>query len=65
MYHLQVVQNSLARVVFPSVKLTDHITAVLKKLAISQRITFKIALITFKALSCKQPSYLHERLIPY
>src|SRR5271170_8009092 len=44
---LQSVQNSLARLVVPSVRRTDHVTPVLKKihwLPIPQRITFKIAL---------------------
>ena len=65
---LQSVQNSLARVVFPSIKRSDHITPVLKKLhwlPILQRITFKIALLTFKALSYHEPSYLHQLLMPY
>ena len=65
---LQSVQNSLARVVFPSLKRTDHITPVLKKLhwlPIPQRITFKIALLTFKALSHHEPSYLYDLLTPY
>ena len=65
---LQSVQNSLARLVFPSVKRSDHITPTLKKLhwlPIPQRITFKIALLTFKALSCHQPSYLCELIVPY
>src|SRR6476619_7656710 len=34
-------------------------------LPILQRITFKIALLTFKALSCHEPSYLHQLLMPY
>lgn len=65
---LQCVQNSLARVVFPSVRRTDHITPVLRRLhwlPISQRITFKLALLTFKALSHKEPSYLFELLTPH
>src|SRR5207247_1044083 len=32
---------------------------------IPQRITFKIASITFKTLQNNQPSYLHSLLIPY
>ena len=65
---LQRVQNSLARVVMPSVKRSDHIQPVLQKLhwlPVSQRITYKIALLTFKALLYKEPSYLFELLTPY
>ena len=65
---LQSVQNSLARVVFPSVKRTDHITPSLKKLhwlPIPQRITFKLGLLTFKALAHKEPTYLCQLLLPY
>ena len=63
---LQTVQNTLARVVLPSVKRTDHNISVLKNLQwlpVSERITFKIALLTFKALSHKQPFNLHELLV--
>ena len=65
---LQSVQNSLARLVFPSLKRSDHITPTLRKLhwlPIPQRITFKIALLTFKTLSYHQPSYLCELIVPY
>ena len=58
----------MARVVVPSVKRTDHITSVLKKLhwfPIFQRLTFKVALLTFKALFYNQPSYLFNLLVPY
>src|SRR5206468_5485884 len=47
------VQNSLARVIFPSLKRSDHITPTLVKLhwlPIHKRIKFKIATITFKVL---------------
>ena len=62
---LQTVQNSLARVVVPSVKRTDHISPVLKQLhwlKVSQRIKFKIALLTYKVLKFSQPSYLSNLL---
>ena len=62
---LQRVQNSLARVVLPYIKRSDHITPALTKLhwlPIKQRITFKIATLTFKTLQNKQPSYLHDLL---
>ena len=63
---LQRIQNSLARVVMPFVKRHDHITPALQKLhwlPIHQRITFKIATLTFKTLRHQEPSYLHELLI--
>ena len=65
---LQRVQNSLARVVVPSVKYSEHISPVLRKLhwlPIAQRIKYKIASITFKTLQDKQPSYLLDLLHPY
>src|SRR5271155_4156573 len=60
---LQRVQNSLARIVHPSVKRRHHISPVLKKLhwlPIRQRINHKIATITYKTLYNHQPSYLHN-----
>ena len=65
---LQRVQNSLARAVMPAVKRSDHIKPALRKLhwlPISQRITFKIASLTYKTLRYKQPTYLHDLLHPY
>ena len=65
---LQRIQNSLARVVVPSVKKFDHISPTLHALhwlPIQERITFKIATITFKTLRQKQPSYLFDLLRPY
>ena len=65
---LQSVQNSLARLVVPSVRRTDHITPILKRLhwlPIEQRIKFKIAVLTFNTLSHKQPTYLSQLLVPY
>ena len=65
---LQKVQNSLARVVDPSVRRHHHITPALKKLhwlPIHQRIHFKIATLTFKTLQNFQPSYLSDLLTPY
>jgi len=64
---LQIVQNALARVVVPSVRRNHHITPTLRQLhwlPIPQRITFKIAFITFKTLHHKQPAYLAELLTP-
>src|SRR2546425_288720 len=65
---LQRVQNSLARVIFPSLKRSDHITPALAKLhwlPIHKRIKFKIATITFKVLKNRQPSYLLDLLQPH
>src|SRR2546425_371268 len=58
---LQRVQNSLVRVIFPSLKRSDHITPTLVKLhwlPIHKRIKFKIATITFRVLKNRQPSNL-------
>jgi len=65
---LQRVQNALARVVVPSVRRHHHITPTLIKLhwlPIRQRITFKIAAITFKTLQNQPPSYLSDLITPY
>ena len=65
---LQKVQNALTRVVVPSVRRHHHITPTLKNLhwlPIRQRISFKIAAITFKTLQNRQPSYLADLIIPY
>ena len=59
---LQRAQNSLARVVTNSSK-RDHITPILADLhwlPIATRIDYKIALLTFKSLVSRQPSYLCE-----
>src|SRR5207247_553574 len=68
LHRLQLVQNALARVVVPTVRRSHHISPTLRSLhwlPIPQRITFKIASITFKTLQNKQPSYLRNLLIPY
>jgi hypothetical protein len=65
---LQRVQNSLARVVVPSIKRSQHISPTLCKLhwlPVHQRIQYKIAALTFKTLYHKQPSYLVDLLLPY
>ena len=65
---LQRVQNSLARVVYPSVRRNHHISPTLRKLhwlPINQRITYKIAVLCFKTITFKQPTYLCELLTPY
>src|SRR6267154_1859473 len=65
---LQLVQNSLARVVVPSTRRFHPITHVLRSLhwlPICSRINYKIASITFKTLDNQQPAYLHQLLTPY
>src|SRR2546425_8072899 len=65
---MQRVQNSLAKVIFPSLKRSDHITPAPVKLhwlPIHKRIKFKIATITFKVLKNRQPSYLLDLLQPH
>ena len=59
---LQRLQNSLARVITGTRK-RDHITPILADLhwlPVTARIEYKIALLTFKTLVLRQPSYLHE-----
>ena len=61
---LQKVQNSAARFVL-KIRKSDHITPALKRLhwlPVRQRITFKVALITFKSLIGEGPSYLNDLL---
>jgi len=65
---LQRVQNSLARVVVPSIKRSQHITPTLINLhwlPVKKRIKFKLATITYKVLQNKQPSYLFDLLQPH
>ena len=64
---LQLVQNSLCRVVTHSSKYS-HITPQLKKLhwlRAKYRIQFKIGLITYKIFNQGQPVYLRELIYPY
>ena len=64
---LQLVQNSLCRVVTRSSKFS-HITHQLKKLhwlPVRYRVQFKIGLITYKILNQGQPFYLRELIHPY
>ena len=59
---LQRVQNALARVV-KGVKRRDHIKPVLKELhwlPVAQRLQYKVAVITHKVLSTRQPLYLAD-----
>lgn len=65
---LQLVQNSLARCIFPNIRKFDHISAAIRDLhwlPVEQRITFKVATMTYKALHHSAPSYLSELVIPY
>ena len=64
---LQRIQNSEARLV-ARVKKFDHISPVLNNLhwlTVRKRITFKILLITYKALHGLAPTYLSELLTVY
>ena len=64
---LQLVQNSLCRIVTHSSKFS-HITPQLKKLhwlPVRYRVKFKIGLITYKILNQGQPVYLRELIHPY
>ena len=64
---LQLVQNSLCRVVTRSSKFS-HVTPQLKKLhwlPVRYRVQFKIGLITYKILNQDQPVYLTELIHPY
>jgi len=64
---LQRVQNSLARVVLraPWRSGSKPLLKELHWLPIPQRVTFKIALLTFKTLHTKEPPYLHSLLHSY
>ena len=65
---LQVVQNSLARAIYPSAKRSDHVSPLLHKLhwlPVSSRIEFKIATLTFKVLKFQQPAYMFDMIVPY
>lgn len=67
LHKLQLVQNSAARLL-TSTKSSEHISPVLVNLhwlPVSQRITYKILLLTYKALHNLAPPYLTELLQPY
>jgi dsDNA-binding SOS-regulon protein len=64
---LQLVQNNAARLVFRKRK-HEHVTPLLKSLhwlPVEQRISYKINLLTFKALHGQAPSYLRELITEY
>ena len=63
-HKLQRIQNSLARVITNTSK-CQHITPILKKLhwfPITQRIDYKLCLLTYKTLTNQQPTYLYNSL---
>ena len=65
---LQVVQNSLARAIYPSVRRSDHVSPLLHKLhwlPVSSRIKFKIATLTFKVLKFQKPAFIFDLIAPY
>ena len=65
---LQKVQNSLARVVCRGSKSRIDTNSRLKYLhwlPVTQRIKYKIALLSFKAMQTHKPSYLSDLLVPY
>ena len=67
-HRLQLVQNALARAVVPSVRRFQHIKPILHNLhwlPVNQRITYKIAALTFKTLHHKEPSYLVDLLLTH
>ena len=60
---LQLVQNSIARLVVPGTRKFDHISPILKELhwlSIGKRIDFKIAVLTYKTMASKSPQYLYQ-----
>ena len=66
-HKLQLIQNSLARVVMLKRK-NDHISNSLRELhwlPVEARIKFKLAVITYRALSTSRPSYLASMLSFY
>ena len=65
--HLQSVLNSAARLIHLTSRY-EHVTPLLIQLhwlPIEQRMTFKIAVITFKALHGAAPSYITDLIKPY
>jgi hypothetical protein len=64
---LQLVQNSLARFIYSSRKF-DRVTPLLHQLhwlPVEQRISYKVALLTFKTLQTNSPKYLSDFLVQY
>ena len=68
LHRLQLVQNALARAVLPAVKRHHHISPALRSLhwlPVSQRIDYKLCVLTYKSLHNLAPPYLAELLVPY
>ena len=64
---LQVVQNSLARMIYLSAKWSDHVSPLLHKLhwlPVSSRLEFKIVTLTFKVLKFQQSAYIYDLIAP-
>lgn len=64
---MQRIQNCAARLVARQPR-TAHICPVLKELhwlPVEQRVTFKVLLLTFKALNGLVPLYLSQLIVPY
>ena len=64
---LQLIQNAAARVLTKT-RRVEHITPVLRSLhwlPVSQRIDFKIILLTYKALNGSGPQYIRDLLVQY
>ena len=64
---LQRIQNCAARLVVGQPR-ASHICPILKELhwlPVEQRITFKVLLLTFKALNNPAPLYLSQLIVPY
>ena len=64
---LQLIQNAAARVLTKT-RRVDHISPVLRSLhwlPVPQRIDFKIALLTYKALNGLGPKYIRDLLVQY
>ena len=66
---MQRVQNRAARIVSNTKGVhTMASTSLLRELhwlPVANRVDYKVALLTFKALTCHQPDYLHSLLLPY
>ncbi|MGK2863852.1 MAG: RNA-directed DNA polymerase [Chitinophagaceae bacterium] len=65
LHKLQLVQNSIARLVVPGTRKFDHISPILKYLhwlPIRKRIDFKIAVLTYKTITSQSPEYLYQHL---
>ena len=64
---MQEIQNAAAKIITNSRKY-DHVTPILKKLhwlPVEPRIKFKIAIITYKCIKGKAPSYLRSLIKSY